>query len=123
VVGKCDLCPDLDVPACVANCPNEALVLVEEFRCVIVDSVVLNLVNRRRLDAGDFEAGTGGGVYLTTRGLRVFFEQYSGRLQTEVKHPLAGRSLTYQKCFELQARLLRQVIEGDAEVYRPFVWR
>ncbi len=29
-VGKCDLCPDLEVPACVANCPNEALLLVEE---------------------------------------------------------------------------------------------
>jgi carbon-monoxide dehydrogenase iron sulfur subunit len=27
VVAKCDMCPDLDVPACVANCPNEALVL------------------------------------------------------------------------------------------------
>lgn len=26
---KCDLCSDLDVPACVANCPNEALVLEE----------------------------------------------------------------------------------------------
>lgn len=25
VVAKCDLCPDLDIPACVANCPNEAL--------------------------------------------------------------------------------------------------
>jgi len=25
---KCDLCPDLEVPACVAHCPNEALVLV-----------------------------------------------------------------------------------------------
>lgn len=26
VVAKCDLCPDREVPACVANCPNEALV-------------------------------------------------------------------------------------------------
>lgn len=26
---KCDLCPELDVPACVANCPNEALVYQE----------------------------------------------------------------------------------------------
>jgi len=26
---KCDLCPNLDIPACVANCPNEALVLEE----------------------------------------------------------------------------------------------
>jgi carbon-monoxide dehydrogenase iron sulfur subunit len=30
VVAKCDLCPGSDVPACVANCPNEALVLIEE---------------------------------------------------------------------------------------------
>ncbi|MCL5265863.1 MAG: 4Fe-4S dicluster domain-containing protein [Chloroflexi bacterium] len=27
---KCDLCPDRAVPACVANCPNEALVYAEE---------------------------------------------------------------------------------------------
>ena len=30
VVAKCDLCPGSDIPACVANCPNEALVLVED---------------------------------------------------------------------------------------------
>ena len=28
-VAKCDLCPDLDIPACVANCPNEALIYRE----------------------------------------------------------------------------------------------
>jgi carbon-monoxide dehydrogenase iron sulfur subunit len=26
-VAKCDLCPGRDIPVCVANCPNEALVL------------------------------------------------------------------------------------------------
>jgi len=29
VVSKCDFCSGLDVPACVANCPNGALVLKE----------------------------------------------------------------------------------------------
>jgi len=29
VVAKCDLCQGLDIPACVANCPNEALVYQE----------------------------------------------------------------------------------------------
>jgi len=29
VAVKCDLCAGLDVPACVANCPNEALVYKE----------------------------------------------------------------------------------------------
>jgi carbon-monoxide dehydrogenase iron sulfur subunit len=29
LVLKCDLCQDLEIPACVAHCPNEALILVE----------------------------------------------------------------------------------------------
>ncbi|HID60831.1 MAG TPA: 4Fe-4S dicluster domain-containing protein [Hadesarchaea archaeon] len=29
VVSKCDLCLGEDIPACVKNCPNEALVVVE----------------------------------------------------------------------------------------------
>jgi carbon-monoxide dehydrogenase iron sulfur subunit len=28
-VIKCELCPDREIPACVVNCPNEALVYVE----------------------------------------------------------------------------------------------
>lgn len=30
VVVKCDLCPEHAVPVCVVNCPNEALMLVEQ---------------------------------------------------------------------------------------------
>ena len=30
VAVKCDLCPNREVPVCVANCPNEALVYAEE---------------------------------------------------------------------------------------------
>lgn len=30
VAAKCDFCPGREVPACVANCPNEALMVVEE---------------------------------------------------------------------------------------------
>ncbi len=29
VPAKCDLCPELKIPACVANCPNEALTFDE----------------------------------------------------------------------------------------------
>ncbi len=29
VVAKCDLCPGRDIPACVANCPNEALYIID----------------------------------------------------------------------------------------------
>jgi carbon-monoxide dehydrogenase iron sulfur subunit len=29
VVAKCDFCIELKEPACVTNCPNQALVLIE----------------------------------------------------------------------------------------------
>ena len=30
IAAKCDLCPEHEVPICVANCPNEALLLSME---------------------------------------------------------------------------------------------
>ena len=30
VITKCDFCPEHDIPVCVANCPNEALILTED---------------------------------------------------------------------------------------------
>lgn len=101
--------------------PALALDLVEEFRSVIVDSVVLTVVNKRVLMPDDFRPAPKGGVILRRAGLRDFLTQYTARLQTEVIHPMAGRRLTYQKCFEVQARLLRKVIEGAAEAYAPFL--
>jgi CRISPR-associated protein Cas1 len=103
--------------------PALALDLVEEFRPVIVDSVVRNILNRGILTADDFRPGAGGGVYLKREALRTFFRQYSARLNTRVKHPGTGRRLTYQQWFEVQARTLRRTIEGTLPAYRPLVVR
>jgi len=103
--------------------PALALDLMEEFRNVIVDSVVLTVVNKRLVGRDDFEPGSQGGVFLRPAALRKFLAQYSARLQTRVIHPQAGRPLTYQQCFEVQARLLRKVIEGAVDAYTPFLAR
>lgn len=103
--------------------PALALDLVEEFRSVIVDSVVLNLVNRRRLTADDFEPGPESGVYLKQAARRTFFDAYAARLNTEVHYAPAARRLSYQKLFEVQARQLRKVIEGRAAAYTTYLTR
>ena len=100
--------------------PALALDLVEEFRSVIVDSVVLTVVNKRILTPQDFEH-TESGVFLSQRGMRRFLVQYSARLQSQVFHPYAGKRLTYQKCLEVQARLARKFIEGEAGAYAGFL--
>jgi len=93
--------------------PALALDLVEEFRSVIVDSVLLTVANKGILGVDDFDQAEGR-ASLTPRGLRVFLQQYSHRLNTRVQHPAAGRALTYQQCFEVQARALAKAIGGES---------
>ena len=100
--------------------PALALDLVEEFRGPVVDSVVQLVINKRVVGPGDFEAGREGGVYLSDRGLRKFLEQYTHRLNTEIVHPYHERRLTYQRVFEVQARLLAKTIQGELDRYVPF---
>lgn len=100
--------------------PALALDIMEEFRPIIVDSVVLTLVNNRRLTVDDFEQ-QGEGIYLTRRGRAVFFEAYTRRLNTQINHPLVGRPLSYQKIFEVQARQVAKLIQGEIGEYQPFL--
>lgn len=103
--------------------PALALDLMEEFRSLIADSVLLTLVNKEMLTPEDFRPGPNGGVYLQPAALKTFFQQYGRRIHTRVTHPLLEHRLTYQQCFEVQARLLSKVIEGQRENYPPFLTR
>ena len=98
-----------------------ALDLMEEFRPIVADSVMLTLCNKRILDPGDFEPGTTReGVWLGREGWRKVATQYARRLETTIRPPGMVRSTTYRKLLEVQARRLRRTIETD-EPYEPFL--
>ena len=40
VVVKCDLCPEQNIPVCVANCPNEALLVAQEGEGNLAEAVL-----------------------------------------------------------------------------------
>ncbi len=103
--------------------PSLALDLMEEFRPIIVDSIVLRAINTRSLTAEDFEASEerGGMVRLTQEAIRKFLALYEERVQTEVIHPHTNTRATYRRCFELQARQLVRVIMGKEAAYKPFL--
>lgn len=100
--------------------PALALDLVEEFRGPVVDSVVQLVINKRVIGPDDFEDGREGGIRLSDRALHKFLRQYTHRLNTQILHPVYERRLTYQKVFEVQARLLAKAIQGELDRYRPF---
>jgi CRISPR-associated protein Cas1 len=104
--------------------PALALDLMEELRPVIVDSMFLDVVAKKRLQPGDFKRSKNPKLpcSLGETGVRVVIEQYERRLQTPVTHALAGGpggETTYRRAIELQARQLARVIRGEDKRYRP----
>ena len=99
--------------------PALALDLMEEFRPVIVDSVVLTLLNNRMLTPNDFVIELGA-YRLKDERRKLFFTQFEERLNEEVIHPLFGYKTSYRRCLELQVRLLAKVLTGEIEEYPPF---
>lgn len=95
---------------------------MEEFRPVIVDSVVLTLINNRILQADDFVEEFGA-YRLKERGRRAFLTKFEERLNTQIRHPTFGYKATYRKCLELQVRLLAKALTGEIPEYVPFVVR
>src|SRR5205814_1726309 len=96
--------------------PALALDLVEEFRPVIVDAVVLNMLNNRMLTLEDFVVELGA-YRLKQEKRKVYFAKFEERLNEEIQHPLFGYKTTYRRCIELQARLLAKYLTGEIEAY------
>ncbi|NPV72064.1 MAG: CRISPR-associated endonuclease Cas1 [Firmicutes bacterium] len=102
--------------------PALALDLAEEFRPLVGDSVVLTMVNGGEVGPHDF-VQRGGASALTAIGRRKVISAYERRLNTEVRHPVFGYSVSYRRVMEVQARLLSRRVVGEIQDYVPFVTR
>ena len=102
--------------------PSLALDLMEEFRPLVVDAVVLNALNNQRLMPEDFiTEPLSKAVSLTKDGLKGFLRLYEQKKQSKFKHPVMKRQCTYQQAFEWQARLLAKYLMGETEQYPPLI--
>jgi CRISPR-associated protein Cas1 len=102
--------------------PSLALDLMEEFRAVIADSVVLTLVNNRILEPADFLTWRES-CQLTEEGRKKFFAAYEQRRATAVSHPVYGYKMSYSRMLEVQARMLAAYVRGDIPQYTGFTVR
>jgi len=102
--------------------PALALDVMEEFRPLVVDSVVLGAVNTGALGAGDF-IRRGGAVSLTPSGRTAFLRAYERRMDELVSHPVFGYRISYRRILEVQVRLLARHLAGEIAEYPPFATR
>lgn len=99
--------------------PALALDLMEEFRPIVADSVVLGAVNNGVMKPSDFmvsEAGTA----MKPAGRKRFIQAYERRMDQLVTHPLFGYRISYRRVLEVQARLVARLLLGELDTYPAF---
>ncbi|MCL6606420.1 MAG: CRISPR-associated endonuclease Cas1 [Paenibacillus sp.] len=102
--------------------PSIALDLIEEYRPIIVDLLVLMVLNKKVLQPQDFYTSDEGAVLLTDEGRKKFLEQYEKRMLTETSYKTQTRleKTTYRRTILRQAYSLVRAFKGEDE-YRPMM--
>jgi CRISPR-associated protein Cas1 len=102
--------------------PALALDIMEEFRPLIVDSVVMAGINTGAFRLSDF-LRRAGSVALTPGGRGKFLRAYERRMDEEIAHPIFGYRISYRRTLEVQIRLLARYLTGEIDEYPPFATR
>jgi len=99
--------------------PALALDLMEEFRPLIVDSVVVTVINTGVVRADDFVT-RGGACALKQAARGRVIDAYERRMDQLVTHPIFGYRIGYRRILEVQARLLARHLAGEIPRYPTF---
>lgn len=102
--------------------PALALDLMEPFRPLIADSVVLSAINNRMVTPAHFILA-GKSVVLSDTGRKHFLLAYEQRMDSLVTHPLFDYRVSYRRLLEIQTRLLGRYLTGEITEYPVFQTR
>lgn len=102
--------------------PALALDLMEEFRPLIGDSVVINSLNTGVITRDDFVT-LATACTIKDHARKRFIEAFERRMDQTVTHPVFDYAVSYRRILELQARLLSRVLLGELAHYPAFVTR
>jgi CRISP-associated protein Cas1 len=95
--------------------------LMEEFRSPVVDTLVMNLVNKKALKPTDFTwFDKDGGVYLTDMPKRIFLKAFEDRVNESVMHPDVKEKVSYRRAIQLQIKRYKKSLL-DAIAYEAFL--
>ena len=107
----------------IRNNPALVLDMMEEFRAIIVDSIVINLLESGKIKLDDFEFRQGreiNPVYIGKDVKKMFISAYEKRLKVKVDYD--GRSVPFVKVFYYQVEKMKYAIKNNEE-YIPFSFR
>jgi len=100
-----------------------ALDLMEEFRPVIADRLVLTLINRGQVQKKGFSVAVNQSVTMDPDTRKTILVEYQKKKQEMIFHPFINEEIPIGMLFYVQATLLARYIRGDIDGYPPFFWR
>ncbi len=103
--------------------PSLALDLMEEFRPVLADRLVLTLINRQQVRPEGFRTTESGGVLMDDPMRKEVLLAYQKRKQEEITHPFLEEKMELGLLPYVQALLLARFLRGDLDAYPPFLWK
>ena len=101
--------------------PAMVLDLMEEFRALIADTIVVTVLLQKELKENDFEESLGA-YRLKDAGRKTFLTAFERKMNDEFKHPVFDYRCTYRRAIELQARLFARHLQ-EGVPYKPLVLR
>lgn len=101
--------------------PSLALDLMEEFRPIIADRLVLTLINRAQVTGKGFEKSESGAVRMNDETRKTVLTAYQTRKQEEMIHPFLDEAMPIGLLFFSQALLLARYLRGDLDGYPPVI--
>ena len=103
--------------------PGLALDLMEEFRHLLADRLVLTLINRQQVKPEGFITRDGGSVQMDDATRKTVLQAWQLRKKEEVTHPLLDQKVPVGRLAFLQARILARHLRGDLPSYVPCILR
>ncbi len=100
-----------------------ALDLLEELRAPYADRFVLSCINKKIVDAGDFEQKENGAVLLSESGRKKYLSAWQNKKAEKLTHPYLQESIEWGLVPYAQAMLLARFVRGDLDGYPPFFWK
>ena len=101
--------------------PAMVLDLMEEFRALIADNLVLSVLHKKEIQPQDFNESLGA-YRLKDNARKTFLEAFNKKMNDEFKHPVFDYRCTYRRGIELQARLLSRHLQ-EGVPYKPLSLR
>jgi CRISPR-associated protein Cas1 len=101
--------------------PGLALDLMEEFRPLVADRLVLALINRQQVKPGGFLRRDGGAVQMDDATRKAVLTAYQQRKREQVTHPYLDQKAAIGRLPFLQARVLARHLRGELPAYVPCV--